>query len=1284
VDGIHLRIKPGSLFYFITSAVIIVSFVIPVPTNESSAMDIPTPTYPDNGAVTTSDTDPPLGIPSFSWTSVSGANIYRLQVDNEIEFNHPIYMDITTPNTTFTPKDVGELFPDGEWCWRVRVNDPTPVSLWSPVYRFTKTWATPNNKPVLIAPAAGENLAFFDSPAFSWTPVMGAVRYRFEIAISQFAFDPPILSVDTLSTTYQPNIRPTNGIYYWRVVPFDAMDHQGTPSNVRPFTAAYGGQFGNLIPILISPEDESEPTFTPTFKWTAIKGAEYYRLEYTSDITCDFNAGISLETPQTSYTPTSTFPNNFRYCWRVRVESGDAIGDWSLVRHFTKKWDLKPVLLTPTNLYQSGLYPLYSWTPVPGAARYLIQISLNSNFSLIYEESTTANTTYSPQSKYDGTAHYWWRVIPVDGSGNLGVVSDVSEFQSNYASAAPILIYPLFYYQPNNYGENLMNPFEDRTVAFPIFIWHRVMKPSPNGGVFADAYRIQVDTTPYFNSVVWQYETENTSATPTTADDFLPSPGQDYYWRVCPLNGLNNIDCMVNPSNGVEWWSQIWIAHFSSALELPPTTSDVPQLLRPEVAQESVEATPLFEWWPLKGATQYQIQVSRDDIFSTSEITETVNIPAYSPNHSLAQRSLGRTDYGTFYWHVRGLVGGVWSEWSTSWRFQIASQSEWQYSRTLGDPINKLQIASDPIGDLAPAYDLSKLYASQSSTPSPDKQPFWILGFDANLTSADMTYAFYIDLDNKNGSGAVAPPQERNYFVSTVTEHQPEYAIYVDVIGGVVNSENIWIFPWKGNLWGYGEKLSDKNGEVYSSTGYIELKIPNGVMGMSQDTSSASVVLFSIDTSTGIVQDSVPSNPTIPGNGLLSHFSAVSERMNLVYPPSSVTGDPTGVSSVLPFFWDWPTGSNGATPFAGSVLQVDIDPNYSSPNKVTFQISSNTSYLSENNVTLLTDIVGDNRYYWRVQPRYFIEGHQDVLGAWSSSRSFNRFGFKARNLTTSFTFATPKFSWDMAEGANSYQLQVATDQDFGNKVIDISTPMNYYSPTETLPPALYYWRVKIIRYNNIGNDWSEVKQFDLSLPYPTGLSPDNGLIIKTTPTYCWDPLIGYAAGVPVLTAWRYLVQVSTNSNFSNIYDSVETYQNCWTPKFGYNDGTYFWRVAMIDGDGWLGSYSPPATFTKSYPKTTLVSPISGFVQKTPTFIWIPVDGASTYIVEVSWYPTFYPLYYSTETINTQFTPTSIYPSSRIYYWRIAIRDRSGMLGPYEGASFINGYLYPSFLTFVSR
>ena len=290
--------------------------------------------------------------------------------------------------------------------------------------------------------------------------------------------------------------------------------------------------------------------------------------------------------------------------------------------HFQKKWYLQPQLLTPTNGFPNGLYPLYSWTPVPGASRYRIDISLDSGFTPpLFESFTTANTTYAPQKKYIGTQHYYWRVTPIDGGGELGLTSSVSEFQSQYESTAPILVYPLYYYPPNDpdySGGYSMYPVEDRTVAYPIFMWHRVTNPTPDGGVFATAYRIEVDTTPYFDNIVWKYDTENTSATPIDGKDFIPQVGKDYFWHVCVLDYLGG-NCVGGPYAG---WSQTWRARFDPTYNpglpnpwvLPPTNGDSPELLRPANGQESVEATPLLEWWPYQEITQtqYIVEISRD------------------------------------------------------------------------------------------------------------------------------------------------------------------------------------------------------------------------------------------------------------------------------------------------------------------------------------------------------------------------------------------------------------------------------------------------------------------------------------------------------------------------------------------------------------------------------------------------------------------------------------------------------------------------------------------------
>ena len=166
----------------------IVSIIAPFNTSTAYALDIPLPIYPENYADTTSVTDPPLGIPSFTWSAVAGATQYRLQVDSEIGFNTPIVLNITTNNTSYTPASTSYLFADGLWYWRVRVEKPLPVGEWSEIMRFTKTWATYDNKPTLLAPDDNVFLAFFKTPGFSWTPVMGAAKYRFQIAASPDGF----------------------------------------------------------------------------------------------------------------------------------------------------------------------------------------------------------------------------------------------------------------------------------------------------------------------------------------------------------------------------------------------------------------------------------------------------------------------------------------------------------------------------------------------------------------------------------------------------------------------------------------------------------------------------------------------------------------------------------------------------------------------------------------------------------------------------------------------------------------------------------------------------------------------------------------------------------------------------------------------------------------------------------------------------------------------------------------------------------------------------------------
>jgi hypothetical protein len=1216
----------------------------PLSVSPAYALSAPTQIAPANGSTTTAADTPPLGIPEFKWSAVSGATLYRLQVSSDIAFTS-FAIDTTTTNTTYTPTSASQ-FSDGTWYWRVRVESPAPVSSYSAIWSFTKQWATPSNAPLLTAPENGATLSFYDQPVFSWGTVSGAARYKLQIYSSPGGWGSPLYNISTLAPSHQPSLKQANGTYYWRVVPVDPGNRDGTPSSERSYTLSY-----STAPTLLEPSDFATPTFTPTFRWTAVRGAQYYRLHYTTDPS--FSSGVTeISTRNTSYTPIFTLSNDVNYYWRVRVHSNESVSNWSATRTFVKKWYIKPVLLTPTNLHQHVRFPVFNWTPVPGASYYKVELSQSSGFNPIYDQGYTSNPFWTP-NYYDGALKtYYWRVTPYDGNNHAGSPSNTSSYVSYYNSVVPQLVYPKYYYTPDNYSGFpgvTTNPHEDRTVALPVFTWNRVHVPSYEsnaGDVYAHAYRIQVSTDATFTSINWTADTENLSAAPTASNPFTPVAGTIYYWRVRPLIS----------GSLVGYWSQVWKTRFDPTLGLPPTTAgSAPTLIRPTNGSEFAETTPALVWFPVSGAATYDVQISQVQDFSATVDTATVSNSVYVPTQSLAQRNLGKQNFGIFYWRVRQAPSGTWSEVR---RFQIAAQSQWQLDRVLGNAANRLQIGSDTSADVAANYDLVNLQASQSDSS-------WFFGFQVPSTpTQNVTYALYLDLDHQENSGATT--DARGYTIPTHSAYRPEYAIYVLQESGAYSAARTFIYHWGGSEWDTVQILEDVGGAIYKSGNYVEVQLPNTAIGYQDTTGSYTVALLSLPPSNGQPQDSVPSNTSIPGGGTVLRFSNVTERMNLSAPFDDAGVDPTTLSSVPPFIWDWSI----LTPWAGAVMKAYLDPQFTSE-AGTYTLTSSTAAYAQTTHAWEHDLFGDNTYYWRIQPRYLVTGIY-YHGAWSQGWRFERKGFVPENLMTSVTFATPTFSWDMVEGAESYDLQVDDDPNFGSPQISINTRQRSYTDASTLPNATYYWRVRARRYANVVNNWTESQSFTLTLPVPSGLTHTPSGVVGRAPTLCWTPLIESFNEEPVLAAWKYRVQVSKDDpTFSNVYDNVDTEQSCWTPTRGYPDGQYYWRVAMIDGLGYLGQYSPAATFTKQYPVSTLVSPTSGAnLTTTPTFVWTAVPGAARYRFESSQYSTFSPLYENVITDNTRWTPTISYAPGATYYWRVSILDYEGNYGPVVGSTII--------------
>jgi hypothetical protein len=1267
-------------------AALIAGLAAPLTPTTAYAIAIPSPISPldDTFVSATGHQEPghsayltaaPLAIPQFTWAPVAGTKNYRVQFSQNIGFS-PIALEVTTTNTNYSPTQ-SEKFPDGNLYWRVRVDAPLASNYTDPLL-WIKDWASPDNAPGLIGPSDNGSIDFFNQPVFSWQPVTGAARYRFQIAASAGGFSSPLVNLTTQATSHQPISKLTNGEYFWRVIPLDPNDREGTTSEIRKFSLRYGlvDTFPVEIPSLIEPAHNSFPVFTPTFRWSAVRGAQFYRLEYTTDPTCNFGlAGYttSVETRNTTYTPTSAFPNDVNYCWRVRAHSDKSISDWSSIWKFEKRWYIKPVLLTPTNLYQQTANPYLSWTPVPGASRYKVEMNWENQFPVTAGgpcrfTEYAANTHYvhmkSPGCIPAPGQTYHWRITPVDRNNNEGKPSNVSSFVGGYDS--PQLVYPQYHYSypPATYpGGSELNPAEDRTVPVPIFMWHRLL--DADGVAQAAAYQVEVNAgNPFLDTPEWIFQTENLSAVPTGTFPFTPaSATTDYFWRVCPLTALGGSltrEC-----------SQVWKTRIDLSKGLPPTGSLT--LLRPAMGAESADTAPLLEWWPLLGADSYEVQISVDPSFTAPHLVDsaTVPYPAYTPRSHLDYypEFPADIDFGTYYWRVRGLSGGSPLGWSAAWRFQVAAQSNWRVSRTLGSlPSETLQLAYDPAGEAPADYDLTNLYTAETGGAS---EVAWYFGFNIPSTDNNTGYVLYLDQDHKDGSGAST--DANGYQVTAVSHHLPEFAIYVFPSGGTISAANIWIYGAEGGEWGFPVSLSSVGGTINYSAPYLELKVPATAINMEGETGSAAVALFSVHRPSGLVQDTVPSG----SNLALNRFASVTGLISLAMPASNLAGDPTTLPSTPLFSWHFPVN----IPWFGYNIQVGVDPSLTSwlydlkawgSSKVqpNFSANSNTNF----------EFQGDNTYYWRVRPLYYAPAApgQYITGAWSQVGRYDRQGFIPQNLSISVSFATPTFSWDRVEGADGYDIEVDNDPNFGTPEFGtVTTAQTSYTPVNTLANGTYYWRVRARRYNNLANDWVETAPFTLSLPKPSGLTPNNpdlAQAVNSAPTLCWNPIDVSVGGVSTLTAWKYKVQVRKGSATGPIYDSISaTEQTCWTPTKGFEDGTYFWEVAMIEGCNNISEFSTPAQFTKQYPAPALVSPLNGSqVSGPPTFIWRPVNGAAAYKLEISLYNTFSPIYDSATTNNTSYTPVKAYETGKTYYWRIALVDKDGRTGPFSDATILYG------------
>lgn len=250
----------------------------------------------------------------------------------------------------------------------------------------------------------------------------------------------------------------------------------------------------------------------------------------------------------------------------------------------------------------------------------------------------------------------------------------------------------------------------------------------------------------------------------------------------------------------------------------------------------------------------------------------------------------------------------------------------------------------------------------------------------------------------------------------------------------------------------------------------------------------------------------------------------------------------------------------------------------------------------------------------------------------------------------------PTFRWNAVSGADRYQLQVATTEDFadGTVVIDIETTSRTFRPG--VPQALvegdYFWRVR--SRERAAGEWGEYDDDPRELRVHMLGSPlNNAFVTDTTPTFSWNKHD---------RAVNYRILLATDDAFTSLlpgfpFDTTATrvtLANTAALPFG----VYFWRVDLDYGSGFVVSpFFNTLTITPAPPRApNLLEPASRSLfdnDPLPVFKWTATtstEGAPfLYQIQFSTDSRFRVAPVIDETIAAlEFTPTL--PDGR-WFWR---------------------------------
>ena len=209
--------------------------------------------------------------------------------------------------------------------------------------------------------------------------------------------------------------------------------------------------------------------------------------------------------------------------------------------------------------------------------------------------------------------------------------------------------------------------------------------------------------------------------------------------------------------------------------------------------------------------------------------------------------------------------------------------------------------------------------------------------------------------------------------------------------------------------------------------------------------------------------------------------------------------------------------------------------------------------------------------WWRVQA---IDGSGNPL-PWSTAFQFTKTSpvpTLAEGSSGETFNGSISLGWQPLAFAKTYEVRIypaGVNPDIATaQITQTGLKQNSFTPSTTLAPGNYIWRVRRADADNRVGQWSAVGQFTSAGSAPTLLSPnDNAEVPPRTGVFTWQP----ALDAPVSSYRFTMIKGSTTT-------TVTTGATAYAPTARIADGTWTWTVAALDTNGAVINTSASRTF----------------------------------------------------------------------------------------------------------